>query len=151
MATTWSGEPLPDVDLVKPARGSAILAREAIEAEADKLEREQKGAAKKRDGRCRWPEAHKCRGGELEAAHIVDASRGGEMDARNLVTLCPWYHRRGPESIHGKQLKIEVEEDDRGAWGPLSFWRQTGEFDELGQPVYFLIARETAPFVLERD
>lgn len=128
----------------KPARGTAILAREEAAALALKTEREQKAIAKKRDGRCRWPESHKCRGGELEAAHVRDASLGGDMDAANLVTLCPWIHRRGPESIHGKQLKIECE-TARGANGPLSFWRQ-GE-----DGAYFMVKREIAPGVIEKD
>jgi hypothetical protein len=134
----------------KPSRGARILAKEEADARDLKIEREAKGEAKKRDGRCRWPEKHKCRGGDLEAAHIEDASTGGLMEPANLVTLCPWYHRRGPESIHGKQIKVE-KETEHGAIGPLSFWRQTGEFDELGQPTYYLVARETAPFVYERD
>lgn len=134
----------------KPARGTRILEREKAEAEALKLEREQKGIAKKRDGRCRWPEPHKCRGGALEAAHIQDASLIGPMDAANLITVCPWIHRRGPESIHGKQLKVEADAAG-GAWAGLSFWRQTEQFDELGQPVYYLVRREVAPFVYERD
>jgi hypothetical protein len=151
MPSTWDGEPLPPPNLQKPARGSLILAREKAEAEAARIEREAKGAVKKRDGRCRWPEKHVCRGGELEAAHIVDASLGGLMASENLVTVCPWIHRRGPESIHGKQLKVETETTERGAWGALSFWRQTGEFDALGQPTYYLVARETRPFQYERD
>lgn len=136
--------------LEKPARGSLILAREQADADAARIEREAKGEAKKRDGRCRWPEKHVCRGGNLEAAHIADASLGGAMAPENLVTVCPWIHRRGPESIHGKHLKVEIE-TPRGAFGALSFWRQTGAFDDLGQPTYYLIARETAPFIYERD
>jgi hypothetical protein len=136
--------------LAKPMRGSSLLAREQAAAEAETIERREKGLAKKRDGRCRWPEKHVCRGGPLEAAHVKDASLGGVMEAANLVTVCPWLHRRGPASIHGKQLKVEPE-TARGAWGPLSFWKQTGEFDALGQPIYFMVARERAPFILERD
>ncbi len=151
---TWSGDELTPEEirdrLRKPMRGAAILAREEKEAAALAVERREKGIAKKRDGRCRWPEPHKCRGGVLDAAHIVDASLGGLMDAANLVTLCPWLHRRGPESVHGKQIKIEAE-TERGAYGPLSFWRQTGTFDALGAPLYYLVARETAPFIYERD
>lgn len=154
MAETWSGEPITDADirerLKKPARGSLVLEREAAQAEALTVERREKGLAKKRDGRCRWPEKHVCRGGELEAAHVEDASTGGPMVAWNLVTCCPWIHRRGPESIHGKQLKVEAE-TERGAWGALSFWRQTGQFDDLGQPTYYLVARETRPFQYEHD
>lgn len=154
MPTTWNGEPITEQDVAKrlerPARGSSLLAREQAAADADAIERREKAKAKKRDGRCRWPEKHVCRGGELEAAHIVDASLGGAMADWNLVTTCPWIHRRGPETIHGKQLKVEAE-TERGANGPLSFWRQTGEFDALGQPTYYLVAREIAPFRYERD
>lgn len=127
----------------KPARGTRVLDRERDQANALKLEREQKAIAKKRDGRCRWPEEHKCRF-ELEAAHILDASLGGLMNAANLVMLCGWIHRRGPESIHGKQLRIDVE-TARGAWGPLSFWKQ----DAAG--VYYMVAREKAAGVVEKD
>ena len=127
----------------KPARGQRVLDKEEADARALKHEREQKGLAKRRDGRCRWPETHKCRL-QLEAAHIVDASLGGPMDAENLVTLCGWIHRRGPESIHSKELKIE-KETARGAWGPLSYWRK-GEDGE-----YFIVKRETAPFQYEKD
>lgn len=134
----------------KPAKGTRVLAKERADADARQIELIQKGLAKKRDGRCRWPEKHKCRGGELEAAHIEDASTGGAMDAENLVTVCPWIHRRGPESIHGKQLKVE-KETARGAWAALSFWKQDGTFDALGQPKYYLVAREIAPFRYERD
>lgn len=147
------GEAFLDADtlkrLQKPARGSRVLAKEEEDAKFLKIEREEKGAAKKRDGRCRWPEPHKCRF-DLEAAHIVDASEGGAMCRTNLVIFCGWIHRRGPESIHGKQLKVEKETAD-GAQGALSFWRQSGEFDALGKPIYHLVARETRPFEYERD
>lgn len=65
----------------KPARGSRVLEREKDDAEALRIEREQKGFAKKRDGRCRWPEPHKCRFA-LEAAHILHASLGGPCTGR---------------------------------------------------------------------
>lgn len=127
----------------KPARGSLTLEREELKAKALKLEREEKGAAKKRDGRCRWPGEHKCRGG-LEAAHIRDASLGGLMDRANLILVCSWIHRRGPESIHGKQLQVCCETPS-GAQGPLSFWRK----GEGG--AFYLVAREIAPFIYEKD
>jgi hypothetical protein len=134
----------------KPKRGAAILEREKADAEREAHERQIAKLVKARDVRCRWPEAHKCRGGQLEAVHIVDKSLTGSTSTDNEITLCPWLHRRGPESIHGKQLKVE-KETPRGADGPLSFWRQTGTFDELGQPVYALVAREVRPFQYERD
>lgn len=120
-----------------------MLEREKDAADALKVEREEKGKAKKRDGRCRWPEVHKCRFG-LEAAHIQDASLLGPMAAENLVSFCGWIHRRGPESIHGKQLKVE-KDSPRGANGPLSFWRK-GE-----DGVYYLVKREIRPFEYEAD
>lgn len=134
----------------KPVRGSAKLAREKDDADREAKELEVGKAVKARDQwKCRWPEAHKCRG-PLEAVHIVDKSRGGETSTRNEVALCAWIHRQGPESIHGKQLKIETE-TDRGADWTLSFWRKDGTFDALGQPVYGLVAREVRPGELERD
>ena len=144
MPTTWDGQPLDPPNLSKPVRGSAILEREDAAAKALAIERHEKAKAKKRDGRCRWPEPHKCRGGALEAAHLRDASLLGAMAADNLVTFCPWIHRRGPESIHGKQLKV-MAETAAGAYGPLSFWRQ----DPDG--IYHMVRREVAPFQYERD
>lgn len=129
--------------LKKPTRGARVLAKEDADAKAAKVERDEKAATRARDGRCRWPEPHKCRCG-LESAHIVDASRMGPMHRSNLVTLCGWLHRRGPESIHGKQLKVEVE-TPAGAQGALSFWRQ-GDDGE-----YYLVRREIRPFEYERD
>lgn len=133
----------------RPDRGAAILQREADDTARLTREREIAAAVKRRDGRCRWPEAHKCRG-LLEATHIVDKSLGGETSLENEVLLCAWIHRRGPESIHGKQLKIE-KDTPAGAQGLLSFWRQDGGFDALGQPTYYLIARSTPDGVMERD
>lgn len=134
----------------RPARGTAILEREARKAKDKAEERAAIDDAKARDGfRCRWPEKHKCRGG-LEGAHIIDKSLCGPNDPANIVPVCAWIHRRGPESIHGKQLKVECETPE-GSRGALSFWRQTGEYDSLQQPIYHCIARERVPFALERD
>jgi hypothetical protein len=111
----------------KPARGSHVLDREKKRAEIEKDEEAAKKSAKLRDGlRCRWPEAHKCRG-LLEGAHIFrDKGMGGDhgtvSDTGNLMALCSWIHRRGPQSIHGKQLRVEPE-TSRGADGPCSFYR----------------------------
>ena len=127
----------------KAPRGTHVLEREAQNAEALKIERREKAKARKRDGRCRWPEPHKCRFA-LESAHIVHASLGGAMAAENLVTLCGWLHRRGPETQQYGQLKIE-KETPAGANGPLSFWRK------LVSGEWYCVAREKAPGVIERD
>lgn len=134
----------------KPQRGSAILAREAADKAREQKEREVAAEVKRRDGwTCRWPEPHKCRGG-LEAAHIDDKSLLGETSRQNEVTLCAWIHRRGPESIHGKQLKVEKDSPE-GADGWLSFWRQDGGFDALGQPTYHLVGKNLPDGTRERD
>jgi hypothetical protein len=135
----------------KPKRGAAILARAADDAARKKKEHEVAAQVKARDGhKCRWPEAHVCRGGPLEAAHIRDKSLRGPTVMENEITLCPFLHRRGPESIHSKDLKIEPE-TAFGTNGPVSFWRRTDEVDALGQPVYYMVARERSVGVIERD
>jgi hypothetical protein len=141
---------LPAGALQKPPRGSAILARAKADAERKAQEKAVAALVKARDGRCRWPEKHVCRGGPLEAAHIVDKSLRGETSTRNVVTLCPFLHRRGPESIHSKDLKIEAE-TAYGADGPLSFHRRSDEVDALGQPVFYMVAKERSVGVVERD
>lgn len=134
----------------KPARGSRILARAKADAERKAQEKEVAALVKARDGRCRWPEKHVCRGGPLEAAHIRDKSLRGPTIVENEITLCPWIHRRGPETIHNKALKIEAE-TAFGMNGPVSFWRRLDEFDALGQPIYFMVARERSVGVIEKD
>lgn len=140
----WT-EPTP-----KPARGTLALAREADDAERIAKERQIAAEVKKRDSwTCRWPEKHKCRG-PLEAAHIINKSLGGPTSLENELAVCRWIHRHGPESLHGGQLKV-VKETARGANWILSFWRRTEEKDALGDPVFYMVARESSPGVLERD
>lgn len=134
----------------KPQRGSGLIERAHRKAQSKAEERAAIAEAKIRDGyRCRWPESHVCRGG-LEGAHIQDKSLCGPNVVENIVSVCAWIHRRGPESIHGKQLKVE-KESPLGADGALSFWRQDGGFDALGQPTYACVARERTPGIVERD
>jgi hypothetical protein len=123
----------------KPKRGSGILEREKRQAKDDAAEMEAKAIAKARDGfRCRWPERHKCRGG-LEAAHIHDASTGGEMHPRNLVSLCAWIHRRGPETIHSKDLRMEPRGKAVGANGPVKFYRKAWSETRIGEFTWRLV------------
>jgi hypothetical protein len=135
----------PDVakQLQKPARGSRVLAKEDADAERAKREAAVRKDVHRFQPRCRWPMAHKCRGG-LECAHMLDASLGGAYTAENLIRICAWIHRRGPESIHGKQLAIEPQ-TPRGARDGLLFYRKGDD------GIFYLVARETAPYVLERD
>lgn len=128
----------------KPARGTRVLEKERTDAERQARELEIRKAVRARDGKCRWPEKHKCRC-ELECAHVTDASLGGAYEPENLVLLCGWIHRRGPESIHGKELRMEHEGLDPLGRPIFSFWKQDGG------GAYYLLAREVAPFVFERD
>ncbi len=133
--------------MAKPARGSGILAREAKRSAARTLELAAKAEAKRRDGKCRWPVKHKCRGG-LESAHIVDASLGGEMCPENLITVCAWIHRTGPESIHGKDYRSEsLTEFD--ANGPLAFFAKVWSETRAGEFSWRCVGRERAVGVLE--
>lgn len=126
----------------KSPRGTYVLEREAKRSEARSTEKREKAAARKRDGKCRWPLKHFCRGG-LESAHLRDASLGGEMIRSNLITLCAWLHRNGPESIHGKQLRIDAI-TSAGADGPCAFWQRLGNR-------WHLMAQERSVGVVERD
>jgi len=131
------------VAVPKPIRGQRLLDKDARAKEAKAIEAREKKAAKRRDGgRCRWPEKHFCKGG-MESAHIRDASLGGDMHRSNLVTLCAWLHRRGPVSIHGKQLYIEPQ-TAVGADGALAFYQQGVDGN------MYLVAREVAVGVLEK-
>lgn len=138
----------------KASRGQRVLDREEQQAAFRKQAVEVMKAVRARDGGCRWPEAHKCRGG-LEACHVEAKGIGGDHGARtttqNELLLCAWIHRRGPASLHGFQLKIECETPD-GCDGPLSFWREDGGVDRVtGKRTYVCIARERSVGVIERD
>jgi len=133
----------------KPSRGTALLEREhrkaALKAEEDAVIAD----AKRLDGfRCRWPEQHKCRGG-LEGAHVfLHRGMGGNpagdrTTVEAILTVCAWIHRRGPESIDGKQLKVEAE-TAQGTRGPCAYYRSTPDG-------WHMVARERAPFIYERD
>lgn len=125
--------------LAKPKRGTGILEREKRQAIDEQIELAAKAEAKARDGwKCRWPVPHKCRGG-LEAAHIQDASLGGEMHPRNLVSLCAWIHRRGPESIHSKDLRMEPRGKTVGANGPVKFYKKAWSETRIGEFTWRLV------------
>ena len=129
----------------KPVRGDYILEREKKRAGYEKELADAKKSAKLRDGfTCRWPEVHKCRG-LLESAHYVDASLGGRPVRSNLICVCAWIHRRGPQSIHGKTLKVEPE-TPHGMDGPCAFWKRATVHDEwicVGVEIQIGVLRKT--------
>lgn len=112
----------------KPQRGTHVLDREAARYAIVKAERVAKALAKRRDHwGCRWPD-HKCRG-PIEVAHVFTAAgMGGDpqlirTQPENLMTLCSWVHRHGPQSLHSRDLKIEAE-TPLGTDGPCAFYRR---------------------------
>lgn len=138
----------------KAPRGSRVLDKEKTRKDIEDKEFENKKEAKARDSwRCRWPEEHKCRGG-LEAAHIQAKGVGGDHGLRsetgNLISVCAWIHRSGPVTLEHHELKVEFE-TAKGCDGPVSFWKQDGGRDALGEPTYVCIARERSIGLLERD
>ncbi len=133
----------------KPERGSRVIAREEQREEESAELIAAKKAAKLRDGhRCCWPEKHKCRGG-IESAHIVDKSRGGPDTTANLITICAWMHRRGPKSIHSKDCVVQPL-TDRGADGPVAYYRTVWNEGKRGGESLRLVALEVSCRVLER-
>jgi hypothetical protein len=122
----------------KGPRGSATIAKEKDAAKETAAELLIKTDVRKRDKKCRFG---------LECAHIVDASRGGEFSTKNLVLLCGWIHRKGPESIHGKELEVRIL-SKKGADGPLSYHRKRFSETKKGEYTWQTVGKESAPGVL---
>jgi hypothetical protein len=125
----------------KGPKGSATIAKEKAAAKETAADLLVKKDVRARDKKCRWPGKHKCRG-RLECAHIVDASRGGEMTTANLVLFCQWIHQSGPESIHGKTLEVRIL-SKKGADGPLSFHRKAFSETKAGEYTWRTVGKET--------
>lgn len=130
----------------KGPRGAATVAKEKAAAKETAEDIDVKRQVRERDKKCRWPGKHKCRGG-FECVHIIDASRGGQMVTTNLVLFCGWIHRKGPESIHGKQLEVRIL-SKKGADGALSFHRKVFSETRAGEYTWRTVSKETAPGVL---
>lgn len=139
----------------KAPRGQHKLDKEEAKKVIADAEFENKQIAKARDSwRCRWPEAHKCRGG-LEAAHIEAKGMGGDHGTRsgteNLIAVCRWIHRQGPSTIEHHGLRVEFE-TPAGCDGPVSFWREDGGQDpKTGLRTYVCVGRERLIGLIERD
>jgi hypothetical protein len=131
----------------KQPRGTATIKKEkAAKAETDE-EILIKGDVKARDKKCRCPLKHKCRGG-MEVIHLRDRSLGGAYTTANLWLGCGWIHRRGPVSIHGKDIEI-VPLTDKGMDGGCEWWLLTYP-EGGGEPNRKLIAIESAPGVIQK-
>ena len=115
----------------------------------DDAEDAYKAIARRRDGRCRWPHCELCRRYKklpLDVAHVLQAK--GMSGDRTLVRSHDQRLMLLDRITHGHQEnhdKVVVALTDEGTAGPCEFWLRDG----MG--VLFLVARESAPFVYERD
>lgn len=130
----------------KPEKGSALKERRQQQKDDRAEEDAAKAEVRARDGRCRWPHCENCRSYKprLEVAHIVAKGAGGLNVPENMMLLDFLTHQGGTSSLeqHGKRIEPLTPE---GTNGPCEFWAT----DERGG--WYLVARERAPFVYERD
>jgi hypothetical protein len=120
--------------------------RKAIVAAEDAAKRE----VRRRDGRCRWPHCENCASYKprLECAHLDAKGFGGDhgtvSEVSQMILLDFLTHQSGPDSLeqHGRRIDPLTSE---GTNGPCEFWAK----DARGE--WYLVARERALFVYERD
>lgn len=121
-----------------------LSGRKRRKAIADFEERE-KAKVRKRDRICRWPRCANCSGWRppLEVAHVRAKGMGGDHSERStadrMILLDKLTHRE--QETHKRDVRPLTNE---GTWGPCEFWQQERDG-------WFLVARELAPFVYERD
>lgn len=134
----------------KPPKGTSLIeSRERRKATVAAEERE-KDKVRRRDRVCRWPNCENCKAYKprLEVAHLEAKGMGGDhgtvSTADQMMLLDFLTHQGGKSSLeqHGRMI---VPLTDAGTDGPCEFWA-SDENDQL-----YLVARERAPFVYERD
>lgn len=133
--------------LQKPVKGSRWMELRDKRKAIVKAEDDAKAEVRKRDRICRWPHCENCRRYKpaLEVAHVIRAKgMGGDHGTVSTSDKMMLLDRitHGEEEGNTREVRPLT---DRGTWGACEFWRWT-QADG-----WFLIARETAPFVLERD
>ncbi len=138
----------------RPPRGAYTLKRLADKADLRTNEKAAKVAVRKRDRRrCRWPHCRHTRL-SLHVAHLTHKGMGGDPTGERslsgrMILLCYLHHYGDKQQAHQEgsldrgDLQIEPE-TAAGTWGPCAFSRK-GDDGE-----WYLVARELAPFVLER-
>jgi hypothetical protein len=139
------GEPI--VTNWKPEKGSGFIARKQKRKDLVKAEDAAKAIVRADDKICRWPKCENCRAYKppLEVAHVVRAKgMGGDHGTvstpADMMLLDKLTHAQ--QETHRKDV---VALTDRGTRGPCEFWA-TDENDRM-----YLVARESAPFIYERD
>lgn len=148
--------------LKKPPRGAYNLDRRRRQTARKALEEDINQQVVFRDGRCRWPHCAHMRKARshwprLEAAHLTAKGSGGDPRAlrsslEQQITLCFFHHQADRQEAHPDgslerhDLRIEPL-TPQGTSGPCEFWRRASPDGED----WYLVARETAPFIYERD
>ena len=136
--------------LQKPHKGASLIERRTRRKETVAREDAEKAKVRARDRICRWPRCENCRRFKprLEVAHHRAKGMGGDHGTRStadqMVLLDVLTHQGGPSSLeqHGRRIEPLTP---LGTSGPCEFWSQ----DDAGD--WYLVARERAPFVYERD
>jgi hypothetical protein len=134
----------------KPAKGSSLIARKDRRRDVEAYEDAEKRKVRVRDRRCRWPHCENCRRYEprLEHPHVVAKGMGGdhgERSSADQMILLDWLtHQSGPTSLeqHGRRIEPLTP---LGTDGPCEFWMVGEDGRE------YLVARESQPFIYERD
>lgn len=135
----------------KEPRGTFLVERKEHRHERIAAEDDQKELCRRRDGRCRYPDCPFCRRYRdliPQAAHVVQAKgmSGDRTLERStvdkLMLLCPPTH--GLQEQH--LIDVRPLNDEDGTNGPCEFWKR-----ETQEQPFYLVARETAPFIYERD
>jgi hypothetical protein len=144
---TWPPRWEPGPHFKQP-KGTATIKKEKAAKDESALELLVKKDVRTRDKKCRCPLKHKCRGG-LEVIHIKDRSLGGEFVSGNLWLGCGWIHNKGPVSIHSKEIEFRPL-TALGANGPGDWFLKVWSESKPGEFTWKLIARESAPGVIEQ-
>lgn len=134
----------------KPEKGSSLMERRERRRAIVASEEAEKATVRARDRRCRWPQCEQCRKWQprLEVAHLDAKGMGGDhgtVSTADAMILLDWLtHQSGPSSLeqHGRKI---VPLTDQGTNGPCEFWMHDPKDG------WYLVARERAPFVYERD
>jgi len=133
----------------KPAKGSAWTERRDRRKAVEASEDAEKQTVRLRDRVCRWPQCGYCRSYKprLEVAHIKAKGQGGDHGVRStadqMILLCFLSHQ-GSDGLERHERDVRPL-TSAGTNGPCEFWQR----DALG--TWYLVARERAPFVYERD
>lgn len=133
--------------IAKPAKGSRWMELRDKRKRIVSGETDAKKEVRQRDRICRWPKCENCRvyKPHFEVAHVVRAKgMGGDHGTVSTPDKLMLLDR----ITHGEQERNDRDVrplTSRGTNGPCEFWRRT---DAAG---WFLVAREIAPFVYDRD